>query len=195
MGQKNMHVNPATLSGIRKSVAGFTKLLESPRLGSIMSQNLFHNSFGMKITPHDVVREIIHFMKSSDQHDYKIIIGTDSARTSPSTADFVTAIVVHRVGNGGRYFWRRVEAKSVPTLRTRITHEALLSIEIAKEFLEIMKSVEMPKYDFEIHLDIGENGATKVLIQELVGMIRANDFEAKTKPDSYAASKVADRCL
>ncbi|MEK7506005.1 MAG: ribonuclease H-like YkuK family protein, partial [Patescibacteria group bacterium] len=31
------------------------------------------------------------------------------------------------------------------------------------------------------------------LIQEVVGMVRANNFEAKTKPDSYAASKVADR--
>ncbi len=160
-----------------------------------MSQHLFHNAFGMKITPHDVVREIVHFMRSDERRSYKVIIGTDSLRTSPMTADFVTAIVVHRVGNGGRYFWRRIEAFKTPTLRTRITHEALLSIEIAKEFLEIMKNTDMPKYDFEIHLDIGENGETKVMIQELVAMIRANNFEAKTKPDSYAASKVADRCL
>ena len=158
-------------------------------------QNLFHNSFGMRITPHDVVREIVQFMNADDRHAYKITIGTDSARTSPRTADFVTAIVVHRVGNGGRYFWRRVESLKMPTLRTRITHEALTSIEIAKEFLEIMKWAAAPKYDFEIHLDIGENGETKVMIKELVAMIRANNFEAKTKPDSYAASKVADRCL
>ena len=160
-----------------------------------MPQKLFHNAFGMKITPHDVVREIIHFMKFDERRSYKIIIGTDSLRTSHITADFVTAIVVHRVGNGGRYFWRRIEALKTQTLRTRITHEALLSVEIAKEFLEIMKDANMPKYDFEIHLDIGENGETKVMIQELVAMIRANNFEAKTKPDSYAASKVADPCL
>jgi len=31
------------------------------------------------------------------------------------------------------------------------------------------------------------------MMQELTGMIRANNFVARTKPDSYAASKVADR--
>ena len=31
------------------------------------------------------------------------------------------------------------------------------------------------------------------MIQEITGMIRANNFEVKTKPESYAASSVADR--
>lgn len=166
-----------------------------PATITIQKENMFNNSFGMKLTPHAVVKEIITFMKADARYHYKVIIGTDSARTTPNTADFVTAIVVHRIGNGGRYFWRRIKAIKTPTLRTRITHEALTSIEIAKEFLEIMKTMDMPQYDFEVHLDIGENGETKTLIQELVGMIRANDLEPKTKPDSYAASKVADRCL
>ena len=51
----------------------------------------------------------------------------------------------------------------------------------------------MPKFDLEIHVDVGTNGETRTMIQELVGIIRANHFEAKTKPESYAASKVADR--
>ena len=55
------------------------------------------------------------------------------------------------------------------------------------------KQREMPQFDFEVHIDVGENGATRDMIQELVGAVRANNFEAKTKPDSYAASKVADR--
>jgi len=59
--------------------------------------------------------------------------------------------------------------------------------------LETAKKFEMPKYDFEIHVDVGENGETRSMIQELVGAIRANNFEVKTKPESYAASKVADR--
>jgi predicted RNase H-related nuclease YkuK (DUF458 family) len=31
------------------------------------------------------------------------------------------------------------------------------------------------------------------MIQEVVAMIRASNFQAKTKPESYAASNVADR--
>lgn len=68
-----------------------------------------------------------------------------------------------------------------------------MSLDIARELLQAMKNYQVPKFDFEIHVDVGENGATKTMIQELVGMIRANNFEAKTKPESYAASKVADR--
>jgi len=51
----------------------------------------------------------------------------------------------------------------------------------------------VPHYDFEIHVDVGENGATKAMIQELVGMVRAHNFEARIKPESYAASNVADK--
>ena len=44
-------------------------------------------------------------------------------------------------------------------------------------------------YDFEIHLDIGSNGPTKNMIQEIVGMITGNGFIARIKPESYAATK------
>lgn len=154
----------------------------------------FNSSLGIKLSTDQVSREIVNFMKSNSQKEYKVTIGTDSLKDADNTADFVTAIVVHRVGNGGRYFWRRIQGPGkFHTLRDRMTHEVLMSLEIAKEFLLQIKKHDAPKFDFEIHVDIGENGATKVMIQELVGMIRANNFEARTKPDSYAASKVADR--
>lgn len=155
---------------------------------------LFQSSTGLNMTPVQVVREILGYMQADQKYDYKIMIGTDSEQTHDRKADFVTAIVVHRVGNGGRYFWRRiVPTTKFHTLRDRITNEVLLSLDITQQFLEATKTVELPKYDFEIHIDIGENGATKAIIQELTGMIRANNFSVKTKPDSYAASKVADR--
>ncbi len=156
--------------------------------------DFFNSSLGLKMSAEQVGREIVNFMKADSQKEYKITIGTDSLRTHDNLADFVTAIVVHRVGNGGRYFWRRIDnSEKYHTLRDRITHEVLISLEAAKEFLNELKQLEAPKFDFEIHIDIGENGASKVMIQELVGMIRANNFEVRTKPDSYAASNVADR--
>jgi hypothetical protein len=132
-------------------------------------------------------------MKADVKRQYKIIIGSDSQRLEDKSADFVTAIVVHRVGNGGRYFWRRYSLGKFHTLRDRIITEALNSIEVAKEVLITLKEFETPTFSFEIHVDVGENGPTKDVIQEVVGMIRANNFEVKTKPFSYAASKVADR--
>ena len=159
-----------------------------------LANTLFITSYGLQIGTFEVVKEIFSFIESKPNERYKIIIGTDSEKLSTNYADFVTAIVVHRVGNGGRYFWRRNEFGKFHTLRDRIIKEVMLSLEVAKEVLsELKKNSAFSNWDFEIHADVGENGATNVLIQEVVGMIRANNFEVRTKPESYAASKVADR--
>ena len=48
-------------------------------------------------------------------------------------------------------------------------------------------------FDVEIHLDVGNNGATQTLIKEVVGMVVGSGFNARIKPDSYGASSVADK--
>lgn len=154
----------------------------------------YMSSFGITLDVEGVIRAIIDFMAAAPKRKYKVIIGSDSQRYQEGGVDFVTAVVVHRVGNGGRYFYRHLKAdRKFHTLRDRITEEVMLSLRTAQAFLEASKALKAPEFDFEIHVDVGENGATKTLIQELVGMIRANNFEVRTKPQSYAASKVADR--
>lgn len=153
----------------------------------------FNTSYGMKLDAKGVASEIVKFMRASPKYAYKIIIGTDSLLAADKSADFVTAVVVHRVGNGGRYFWRRIDLKNFHTLRDRIIREVLFSLDIAKDMLVALKSSDAPEFDFEIHVDIGENGPTKAMLQEVVGMIRAHNFEVRTKPNSFAASNVADR--
>ncbi|MCX6702341.1 MAG: ribonuclease H-like YkuK family protein [Candidatus Wolfebacteria bacterium] len=154
---------------------------------------LFNSSLGEKMNPRQIAREIIGFMKKDEARRYKIIIGSDSEGHNGSPADFVTAVVVHRVGNGGRYFWRRTEFGKFFNLHDRIIQEVILSIEVAQEILENLKSLNAPDFSFEIHVDVGEKGETKVMIQEVLGMVRAYNFEARVKPESYAASNVADR--
>jgi predicted RNase H-related nuclease YkuK (DUF458 family) len=159
----------------------------------------FNSSYGLKLTLPQVVAEIVSFMKTEPLRRYKITIGTDSELLTDGRADFVTAVVVHRVGNGGRYFWRRLEAGKFHTLRDRIIKEVLISLDLGKEILLGLKNLvreggaDFSRWDFEIHADVGENGETKTMIQEVVGIIRANDFKPITKPGSYAASNVADR--
>ncbi len=154
----------------------------------------FNTAQGVRLAPEAVVREILGFMAASPEREYKIIIGSDSKQNGQGPADFVTAIVVHRVGNGGRYFWRRIDAsRRYHTLRDRILEEVLMSLDVARELLDALRASRAPAFGFEIHVDIGENGPTKSMLQELVGMIRAHHFDVRTKPESYAASKVADR--
>lgn len=155
--------------------------------------DFLNSSLGIRMTVDEVVRAIVDFMKIAPTRHYKVTIGTDSELLAGKTADFVTAIVVHRVGNGGRYFWRRFELGKFHNLRDRIIKEVLVSLEVAEKVLSELKKFPLPEFDFEIHADIGENGPTKAMIQEVVAMIRASNFQAKTKPESYAASNVADR--
>ncbi len=162
--------------------------------------DVFNTSYGLKIELQEIVQEIISFMRAKPNSEYKVIIGSDSELLEDKSADFVTAIVVHRRGNGGRYFWRRMKLGKFYNLHDRIVREVMLSLDAAKIFFTALKT-ETAKQDpenslhwsFEIHIDAGENGPTKTLIQEVVGMVRASNFEAKTKPESYAASNVADR--
>ncbi len=145
------------------------------------------------MTVDEVARAIVDFMRAEPRRRYKVTIGTDSELLSGKDADFVTAIVVHRVGNGGRYFWRRFTLGKFHTLRDRMIKEVLISLEVAEKVLAELRKSDHPDFAFEIHADVGMNGPTKAVIQEVVAMIRASNFEAKIKPESYAASNVADR--
>ena len=106
------------------------------------------------MTVPQVTREISRFIKEKEDGRYKIIIGTDSEASNNELIDFVTAVVVHRVGNGGRYFWRRSELNRFHTLRDRIIQEVLLSLEIAREILLSLKKSQVSRFDFEIHFYI-----------------------------------------
>ena len=158
-----------------------------------MKEIKFKNAIGVDHTLEEVGMATLSFMKADPNRKYAITIGTDSELYNKTSADFVTAIVVHRVGNGARYFWRRIKMDNFHTIRDRILQEVMISLDTAKLAISQLQKLDTPEFSLEIHIDVGENGETKSMIQELVGMIRANDFEARTKPDSYAASSVADR--
>lgn len=152
----------------------------------------FFTSAGEKITTQDMLEHIRVFAAERKDVQYKIIIGTDSLGSNSSTTDFVTALVIQRVGNGGKYFWRRLKQEPIFNFRDRIIKEVLLSLSTATSILEILKQLEF-EFEFEVHVDVGLNGRTNSLISEVTGMIRGYNFPFKTKPDSYAASSVADK--
>ena len=138
-------------------------------------------------------RHALEFIEKAPDDKFRLVIGTDSQPKNGHGVDFVTAIVIHRVGFGGIYFWKRIVDPKKYILRSRIYQEATLSLTCAEEVLELLKNDGITKYDVEIHVDIGSFGETKDMINEVVGMVRSCGFNVKTKPYSYGASKVADR--
>lgn len=141
-------------------------------------------------------QELIDFIKSYVREDqsaeYKIVIGTDSQTSSEKTT-FVTAVIIHRVGKGARFFFCKWRVKPMFDLRNRIYKETELSLKVMDKFKEKGIADITSNWPVEIHLDVGQNGETRMLIQEVVGWVSAVGYKAIIKPFSYGASSVADR--
>ncbi len=150
-----------------------------------------------------LAEEVFSYMKQEPESFYEIVAGCDSS--SDMYPVFPVAIVVLRKGFGGRFFltkikYQRMEKKKFFTFQQRILEEVYLSCEVALRFREALKerisrcSKVSLRYRFEyIHADVGKNGPTKDMIKEVAGLIRSNGFTPKIKPQSFAASIVADR--
>ncbi len=152
----------------------------------------FYSPNGRTYNYNQLLKEIITYIKSAPNFKYKIIIGTDSM--TRETTDFVSAIIVYRLYHGGRFFWRRiVRSFPIKSLRQRVYEEAMMSLKLAQEILFNLSQEKEIQFDFEIHVDIGNNGPTREMLQEIIGMIRGSGFEIKIKPESFGATKVADR--
>lgn len=153
---------------------------------------LFHNPTVGRLTFNEVVVSITAEMEKDPKAHYEILIGTDSS-SGPEDVDFVSAIVIHKLGKGARYFWTRTREERVPSLRQKIWREAWMSFELAQRVLEALASFSLLQFNLEIHVDIGENGRTKEMIDEVVGMIMGSGLAVRIKPQAYAASSVADK--
>ncbi len=144
-----------------------------------------------------MVGEISRFVDEEPARFYRVVIGTDSQTkriNGTAEIDFVTAVVVHRKGQGGRYFYRKERHIQKPILREKIYTETLMSLATAEKLVPMLRAEISPsKYDLEIHIDVGALGPTRELIREVVGMVSGNGYTAKTKPESWGASSVADK--
>lgn len=150
----------------------------------------------------EVVAELFHYMSEKPENFYDIIVGCDSS--SEEEPNFPVAVVILRKGEGGRFFLKRIKyppssKKKFYNWKSRILEEVLLSCRFAsilKEKVEKKAEALSDSFNYQlryIHADVGENGQTKDMIKEVVGLIRGNGFEPKIKPESYVASVVADR--
>jgi len=166
-------------------------------------QGHFFNPTRGDLLVREVIEEMINYIKAKPEKFYDIIVGCDSS--SGDEPHFPVVVAILRVGEGGRFFLKKIKYpssvnKKFVNWRTRILEEVLLSCDLAlflrEDFKKKIQEIndENLHYQFRyIHADIGENGQTKDMVKELTGLIRSNGFEPKIKPEAYVASVVADR--
>jgi len=144
-----------------------------------------------KLSFTEMMRDITGYIRGLPSSSYKIIIGTDSMVRDETC--FVTAVVVHRLGKGARYYYRKKIQRKIKSLRQKIFYETALSLELGGKIAEHFSESGFADMPVEIHIDVGKQGETRDLIKEVVGMVIGSGFQAKIKPEAYGATSVADK--
>jgi predicted RNase H-related nuclease YkuK (DUF458 family) len=168
---------------------------------NILTNGNFFSPSNGNLTLEQVIKEIFGYMSESPEYQYEVVVGCDSP--SSDKPFFPIAIVVLRVGAGGRFFLKKMHYPdnylrkfANRNWKNRILQEVYLSCELAlslKEILEKENKLGL-KYLFEyIHADVGDVGKTKEMVKEVTGLIISNGFTPRIKPQSFAATVVADR--
>ncbi len=140
----------------------------------------------------EMVVDILDYVSEDIDMAYKLIVGSDSQTRDDGTC-YVSAVIIHRLGKGARYYYCQQYDKRKASMRQRIFYEASLSLALADEVSGSLRKYGRDDMKVEIHLDVGTHGATKELVKEVIGMVVGSGFDAKIKPDASGASKVADR--
>ncbi len=146
--------------------------------------------------------EFIVQLQEYDKNGFQFFIGTDSQIIKGKIA-LVTCICLIKEGGGNNkifYVKEKFAKKDYQGLRSRMLLEAYKSIEAAMEIEKFVKN------KLTIHLDVGndEDNITRSgeikdnsarYNQELQFLVVSQGYQCDIKPDSWAASSVADRVV
>ena len=149
-------------------------------------QSITHGTLTKELLFNQIAKDLM----SGDE--YLITVGTDSQTYSKTKV--VTVICLHKIGKGGKFFYTVEHVGQIENIRLKVYNETWRSIELAKELTEFLYTRNLD-FDIVIHVDIGKSqkGKTADLINEIMGWVKSEGFEAHHKPDSYTASSIADR--
>lgn len=158
-----------------------------------MDEMIFISPTNGKMTKaeiYDFILKKIQENQITKEHDYSIIVGTDSQNSYKTKMVLVICLIDK--GHGGRYFYHIDWMKKIKDINTKIYTETEKSLEIARELNEFLHDNDV-RAEVEVHVDIGRHGKTKELIQGILGWVTSEGFTAKIKDESWVASTIADK--
>jgi predicted RNase H-related nuclease YkuK (DUF458 family) len=160
---------------------------------------MFKTAQGQTTSVPDIARKIFEIIMSDKTNSYEITVGTDSQNFDRTK--MVEVIAIHKKGMGGTYFYNIEFIHLITNLKQKINEETSRSLFIAHDLLDELEELFMERdillddldVSFQIHCDIGRSGKTNVLIKEVVSWVTSQGYVCLIKPDSYAASGIADK--
>ena len=123
-------------------------------------------------------------------YERNFYIGTDS-QIIKNKCVFTSVIVAH-AKSGGSILIHKDKVDVIKGLRQRLLMEAFRSLEVAW-YIDSIYPDSGPSIN--IHLDINSSLKYKSgkYHDELVGLVMGQNYSVSVKPDSWAASKIADK--
>ncbi|MCB0695972.1 MAG: ribonuclease H-like YkuK family protein [Chitinophagaceae bacterium] len=123
----------------------------------------------------------------------KVCIGTDS-QVHGKITEFATVIVFLREKHGGFMFINNDKTTTKYSIKERMLVEVAKSIEIAYELCNLFTEYDV---DMEVHADINTNPQFKnnEALREAMGYILGMGFAFKAKPEAFASSSCANKCV
>ena len=142
-----------------------------------------------KIEYGDVIAKII---ETANSEGCSLIIGGDSYVIGGEIC-YVQVIIVHKQYGGAFFFYRKQHEKGKMHMKSRLINETMKTVMLADEVRTSLSQLFPSGLIKEVHVDLGYGGASKEVISQVIGMVKAYSFVPIIKPDAYAASAVADR--
>jgi len=138
------------------------------------------------------VRETIKKEKALGNR-LKVCIGSDS-QVYGKVVEFATVIVFLREKKGGFMFISNEKLEQEMSIRERMISEVARSVEIAYSLCDLLDEENI---ELEVPADINTDPAFKsnVALKEAMGYILSMGFVFKAKPDAFASSSCADKCI
>jgi len=134
-------------------------------------------------------------LESSPQSS--VYVGCDSIRYKKKGewwAKYSTCIIVHKDSRHGcKIYHESIDMRDYGNLKQRLLTEVQLAVDAATEIVEVIGDRHL-----ELHIDINPDPRHKsnVAVKEALGWVRGSlGFEAKIKPDSWAATHCADHAV
>ena len=148
----------------------------------------------------EIPKKLLEFYKRNldSGEPMEITIGTDSQNRTGYTK-IVSVISIICRGRGGIFFHQVEYSEMIFNVREKLERETNRSLEIAHTLIDLLEQEIFQEIflncPISIHIDAGNapNGKTKDLVQSLIGWVHAMGYDCEVKPNSYAASSIADR--
>ena len=143
-----------------------------------------------KTIKNEAINDIKAFIAKAAAGGQEVYIGTDSLQSGRYT-QFVTVVAILTPGKGGRAAYCQERVPKIKSMRERLLKEVWKSVDFGLGICDIVPGRLTVAIDANPEIRF----ASSHYIHELVGLVVGQGFKVQVKPESLAATHIADHVV